>query len=113
MKPFYVYMLRCSDGSYYVGHTDDLEKRIGQHNDGIYGGYTETRRPVRLVFTCDFSTREQERELQLNGWSRAKKEALIREDWDELRRLARTRTSPSTSLRANGKAGAAEIRDTP
>ena len=115
MKPFYVYMLRCSDGSYYVGHTDDLQKRIDQHIDGTLGGYTATRRPIRVVFTCDFSTREQalERERQLKGWIRAKKEALIRGNWDKLRRLAIGRTSPSTSLRANGTVEAAAIRDTP
>ena len=133
MRPFYVYMLRCCDGSYYVGHTDDLEKRVAEHVDGTLGGYTATRRPVQLVFSCDFSTREQalERELQLKGWSRAKKEALIREDWDTIRRLAKRQTRPpfdklpSTSsgqastralrarLRANGGGAEAELRDTP
>jgi predicted GIY-YIG superfamily endonuclease len=91
MKPFYLYILKCRDGSYYVGHTDDLEKRMGEHDDGLSDGYTARRRPVELVFVDEFSTREEtiERERQLKGWSRAKKEALIRRDWDELQRLAR------------------------
>ena len=91
MKPFYLYILRCRDGSYYVGHTDDLEKRMVEHAEGICGGYTARRRPVELVFADEFSTREEtiERERQLKGWSRKKKEALIRRDWESLRRLAR------------------------
>jgi predicted GIY-YIG superfamily endonuclease len=115
MKPFWVYMLRCCDGSYYVGHTDDLEKRIGEHIEGTCGGYTAKRRPVRLVFSCEFATREEalERELQIKGWSRAKKEALIQGDWEKLHRLAQSRTRPSTSLRANGQEAAAGIRDSP
>ena len=104
MKPFFVYILRCNDASYYVGHTDNLEKRVYEHAEGVHGGYTTTRRPVRLVFACEFFTREEaiERELQLKRWSRAKKEALMRSDWDLLKRLAVSRTRPSTPLRANG-----------
>ena len=49
--PFWVYMLRCADQSYYVGHTDDLKKRAAEHERGEFGGYTETRRPVHVVFT--------------------------------------------------------------
>lgn len=95
MRPFYLYMLRCSDGSYYVGHTDDLEKRMDEHDEGTHGGYTSQRLPVELVFVDEFVTREEtiERERQLKGWSRAKKEALIRSDWAELRRLARRYSS--------------------
>jgi predicted GIY-YIG superfamily endonuclease len=57
---FYVYMLRCSDGSYYVGHTDNIEKRISEHNIGKYEGYTSSRLPVIPVYTQDFATREEE-----------------------------------------------------
>ncbi len=89
---FYVYILRCVDYSYYVGHTDDLQRRIAQHNAGEIPGYTEGRRPVRLVFVQDFPTREEAlaSERQLKGWSRAKKEALILENWDRVRLLARS-----------------------
>jgi predicted GIY-YIG superfamily endonuclease len=100
---FWVYILRCVDGSYYVGHTDDLDHRVAQHQSGELSGYTAKRHPVELVYSQDFSTREEAfgAERQLKGWSRAKKEALIRGDWAELRRLARGRTRdgahPSTS----------------
>ncbi len=98
---FWVYLLRCTDGSYYVGHTDDLEKRIQQHQAGELGGYTHTRRPVELVYSEDFSTRDDAfaAERQIKGWSRKKKEALIGGDWEALRRLARGRSRephPST-----------------
>jgi len=87
---FWVYMLRCADASFYVGHTDDLERRIGQHKSGELPGYTHNRRPVELVFSQEFSTREEAlvSERQIKGWSRAKKEALIRGDWKQIQRLA-------------------------
>ena len=90
---FYVYMLRRSDGSYYVGHTDDLEWRLAAHQRGVVSGYTLTRRPVRLVWNEQFHTRQDafERERQVKGWSRAKKEALIAGDWERVKLLARSR----------------------
>ena len=92
---FYVYILRCSDGSFYTGHTDDLEKRIAVHQTGVVPGYTYARRPVHVVFVEDLPSREQAflRERQIKGWSRRKKEALIRRDWDQLRHLARAHGS--------------------
>ncbi len=91
MKPFFVYMLECSDRSLYVGHTDDLEARLVQHETGALGGHTSTRRPVRLVWSEEMISREEALtcELQLKGWSRAKKWALIEGDWALLKRLAR------------------------
>ena len=88
---FYAYMLRCSDGSYYVGHTDDLDARIGAHQSGLLPGYTQTRRPVQLVWSQEFAEREQAfaAERQIKGWSRAKMEALIKGDWDAVRLLSR------------------------
>lgn len=88
---FHVYMLRCGDGSYYVGHTDDLEKRVSDHERGDVTVYTRKRRPVVLVFSADFYTRQEalEHERQIKGWSRAKKEALINGNWHRLERLAR------------------------
>ena len=87
---FWTYMLRCRDGSYYIGHTDHLEYRFGEHQAGEVSGYTATRRPVELVWSAEFSTRVEalEAERQVKGWSRAKKEALIRGDWPAIRRLA-------------------------
>jgi predicted GIY-YIG superfamily endonuclease len=98
VRPFYVYILQCRDGSYYVGHTDNLEKRMMQHDEGLCGGYTSRRRPVELVFVDEFPTRQEtiERERQLKGWSRAKKEALIRGDWETLRGLAKNSKSSTT-----------------
>ncbi|HEU4958575.1 MAG TPA: TrmH family RNA methyltransferase [Sphingomicrobium sp.] len=88
---FYVYMLRCSDESYYVGHTEDLEARVGVHQAGLIAGYTHKRRPVQLVWSQDFPSREEAlaAERRLKGWSRAKKEALIQGDWDAVQRLSR------------------------
>jgi len=91
---FWVYMLHCADDSFYIGHTDNLEARFAQHRQGSFAGsYTFRRRPVRLVYSQDFPAREQalEMERRLKGWSRAKKAALIRGDWQEISRLARKR----------------------
>ena len=90
---FWVYLLQCADQSYYVGHTDELEKRIQQHERGEVGGYTSTRRPVRVVFTQEFASREEAlaAERQIKRWSRRKKAALARGDWSEMSRLSRRR----------------------
>ena len=88
---FWVYILRCADGSYYTGHTDDLEKRIVQHQASEIEGYTSTRLPVALVFSTEFPSRVEALacERQIKGWSRKKKEALIRGDWNEIVYLSR------------------------
>lgn len=96
MMAFWVYILRCSDGSYYTGHTDNLEERIGKHKIGaITSCYTFKRRPIELIFSQEFSTREQalSSEQQIKGWSRKKKEAMMRGDWAEVSRLAHSATS--------------------
>ena len=88
----YVYILRCADGSYYVGSTRvSLEQRIGQHNAGTVDGFTKSRRPVELAFSQYFEriTDAVAAERRLKGWSRAKKEALIRGDFEALKVLAR------------------------
>ena len=91
MRPFYVYILRCADGSYYVGHTDDMELRMQQHFNGDVG-YTSLRKPVELLWQGEFETREGALafELQVKGWSRAKKEALIAGDWGRVQKLAQS-----------------------
>ncbi|HZP27133.1 MAG TPA: GIY-YIG nuclease family protein [Dehalococcoidia bacterium] len=88
---FWVYILRCADGSYYVGHTDNLEARVSAHQAGEVAGYTRTRRPLHFVFAEEFPTREEAlaRERQVKGWSRAKKEALIKGNWPRLQALSR------------------------
>jgi len=92
----FVYILRCSDGSYYVGSArGSLERRILQHNAGAFGGYTFTRRPVELVHHEDFEriTDAVAAERKLKGWSRAKKEALIAGDFGRLKELSLSRRS--------------------
>jgi len=91
MKPFFVYMLVCADESYYVGQTDDLDQRLAQHAAGTFPGHTSTRRPVRLVWSQEMTTRDEAlvSERRIKGWTRAKKEALIRGDWEAINRLAR------------------------
>ena len=87
---FWAYILRCADGSYYVGHTDNLEERYGAHQSGLIKGYTQKRRPLVLVWSQEFGDRNEAfaAERQIKGWSRAKKEALIRGDWDAVHLLA-------------------------
>ncbi|MEY3253322.1 MAG: methylmalonyl Co-A mutase-associated GTPase MeaB, partial [Pseudomonadota bacterium] len=94
MPPFHVYLLKCADGSYYVGHTDELQRRVAQHEAGELPGYTLERRPVSLVWQQETATREEAlaAELRIKGWSRAKKEALIAGDWEGLKQLARAST---------------------
>jgi predicted GIY-YIG superfamily endonuclease len=93
---FWVYILRCADDSYYTGHTDNLEKRIAEHHAGaISNCYTFKRRPLQLTFCQDFPTREEAltSEQQIKGWSRKKKEAMMRGDWAEVSRLAKSKAT--------------------
>jgi predicted GIY-YIG superfamily endonuclease len=88
----YLYILLCADGSYYVGTTiNGLDRRIAEHHDGTFGGYTSTRRPIRLVYHQHFVRLEDAAaaERQVKGWRREKKEALIRGDFSLLPTLAR------------------------
>ncbi len=113
MKPFWVYLLRCADGSYYCGHTDNLDARLQQHEAGNVG-YTATRKPVHLVWQDEFEKREEAIafEQKIKGWTRAKKEALIAGDWNRISELAKSKVDatgsqqsavhPFDKLRANG-----------
>jgi predicted GIY-YIG superfamily endonuclease len=96
---FWAYLLHCRDRTFYAGHAEDLEQRITQHQDGSFGGYTLRKRPVTLVWCGQFPTREEAQafERRIKGWSRAKKLALIRGDWNEISRLAKGKWWPSTS----------------
>ena len=107
MKPFLVYILHCVDGSYYTGHSDDLVRRFAVHEAGeIRNCFTYYRRPVELVFSQPFETREEAlaAERQIKGWSRKKKEALIRSDWATVSLLAKSSNvaNPSTSSGRTG-----------
>ena len=105
---FWAYVLRCSDGSYYTGHTDELEARLAAHESGEFEGYTAKRRPVTLVWSQEFSTREEalSAERRIRGWSRAKKEALIRGDWEGVQLLSR-----KLFLRYAGSTGSPATQD--
>jgi putative endonuclease len=91
---FWAYMLHCNAGRFYVGHTDNLESRIAQHESGAIKGFTRAYLPVNLVWSQEFATRHEAltAEKQIKGWSRAKKLALVRDDWDEISKLAKSRT---------------------
>lgn len=97
---FWTYMLRCADGSYFLGHTDRLEARVAEHQSGAVPGYTAERLPVELVWSQGFDERQEafEAERRIKGWSRAKKEALIRGDWAAVQRLAKRAVSSAQSF---------------
>jgi len=99
----YVYILRCRDGSYYVGLTrhDWIETRVGEHQAGTFDGYTVARRPVTLVWAQQYDRVVDAiaMERRLKGWSRAKKEALMRGDFDALPELSRRGSKKSLSPR--------------
>ena len=87
----YLYMLRCADGSYYVGSTWDLDRRLEQHSTGLGSVYTGSRLPVELVFAAEFDRIEEAYVLEkrIQGWSRPKREALIAGADDQLPALSR------------------------
>ncbi|MEA3011166.1 MAG: tRNA/rRNA methyltransferase [Sphingomonadales bacterium] len=99
---FYAYMLRCSDGSYYAGHTDDLDSRIAQHQSGAVKGYTQKRRPVELIWADRFPDRDSAfaAERRIKGWTRVKKEALARGDFEALQELAKKSFDTPVRLRS-------------
>ncbi|WP_349352741.1 MULTISPECIES: GIY-YIG nuclease family protein [unclassified Flagellimonas] len=86
----YLYILECTDGSYYTGSTIDLQKRINEHHNGQGANHTKKRLPIKLVYVEEYLNIATafEREKQIQGWSRAKKEALITGDFDALPNLS-------------------------
>jgi putative endonuclease len=90
---FWAYILHCNAGRLYVGHTDDLERRVAQHEAGALPGFTRAFAPVNLIWSQEFATRVEAlaAERQIKGWSRAKKLALVRDDWDKISRLAKSK----------------------
>ena len=89
----YTYILECSNGEYYVGSTTDMERRLAEHQAGLGGKFTKSHLPVKLVYTEEYQSIEQafRRERQLHGWSRAKKEALIKGDLELLKELSKSK----------------------
>ena len=90
----WVYILECKDGSFYVGSTPDLERRVAQHQLGEASQYTSLRRPVRLVYSYEVASIEEAfyLERRVKGWRREKKQALIQGDYAALVELSRRRT---------------------
>ena len=94
----FTYILRCADGTLYVGHTEDLASREHTHNDGKGAKHTAARRPVRMVYAEQYTSVESAiaRERQLKRWSNKKKEALIVDDRTAIRSLGRRSTKLTT-----------------
>ena len=91
---YFVYIVQCLDGSYYTGITNDIERRLWEHNTGYNKNcFTYLRRPVVLRYCENFRDVNQaiEWEKQLKGWSRKKKEALFKYDWEEIKKLAKSK----------------------
>lgn len=96
----FVYIVECSDKSYYTGVTNDLDRRLSEHNsDNNVWSYTFKRRPVVLKYFQRFDDINQaiDFEKQIKGWSRKKKEALFKEDWEEIKKLAKSHSKPSST----------------
>lgn len=91
MPDFHLYILKCADDSYYIGHTDNLEKRIAEHKLGVTPCYTSTRLPIELAYNQPFASRGEAltAEHKIKKWSRKKKEAFIKGEWGEVARLAK------------------------
>lgn len=87
MQPFFLYILKCSDDSYYIGHTDNLEKRLCEHQEGKGCIYTASRLPIQLVYHELFASRDEafQGEKKLKKWTRLKKEILIYKGWKALK----------------------------
>ena len=110
----YVYILLCSDGSYYTGSTNNLELRLQQHFSGEGSNYTQKHRPIKLLYFEEFSEMSEAfyREKQIQGWSRKKKEALIKEKFEKLpdlsknkNEIAGTSTSSVTAISVTADSG--------
>lgn len=91
MLIFYVYIIKCADDSYYIGQTDNLEKRIAEHKIGACAGYSSTRLPIELVYSQEFASRDEAiaAERKIKKWNRKKKEALIQGDFEALRKYSK------------------------
>ncbi|MEN7538727.1 GIY-YIG nuclease family protein [Aurantiacibacter flavus] len=109
--PFWTYMLHCRGGKFYTGHTDNLDLRMAQHKAGAIPGFTSERLPVELGWSQEFPSRQEafEAERRIKGWSRAKKLALIRGDWEAISLHAQSKDGPSTSSGRAGGGGQADV----
>ncbi|HLO28252.1 MAG TPA: GIY-YIG nuclease family protein [Anaerolineales bacterium] len=103
--PYVVYILQCSDGSYYTGSAVDLNQRLCQHEQGsVPSSYTYHRRPLKLVWTSEVTERYSEAlrwERQIKGWSRAKKEALIRGEYETIHEIVKAERKRKEASKRN------------
>ncbi|HEY3376051.1 MAG TPA: GIY-YIG nuclease family protein [Armatimonadota bacterium] len=92
--PYYVYIVRCNDGTYYVGSAHHVAERLSRHNAGRAATYTAMRRPVTLIYAEEHPDQLTaiRREKQLKGWSHQKRDALVHGDMATLRQLSKSRT---------------------
>ena len=98
MKTLYVYILECADNSFYTGVTNDVGRRFIEHQSGLHeNSYTYSRRPLKLVYCKQFRSPIEaiNYEKQLKGWSKAKKLALISNDFKSLHELAECKNETS------------------
>jgi len=111
---FWAYLLRCGDGSFYAGHTDQLESRIGMHQAGRGCDFTARRQPVSFAWAQDFPSRIEalEAERRIKGCSRAKKEALIAGDWGRVSQLARSPGARASTSSARAGVEGAQVPTT-
>ena len=104
MRCYYLYMLECCDGSYYIGVTNDIDRRMIEHNQGILiDCYTYTRRPVILKYFLTFNYIGEAIyfEHKIKRWSRAKKEAFFEKRWEDLKRQASCKNQTSHKSRSS------------
>jgi predicted GIY-YIG superfamily endonuclease len=103
---WYLYILKCADGSYYIGHTNDLALRIQRHNSSRAAKWTASRLPAKLVYKESYQNEQEAmlRERQLKNWSRAKKEALARCDIEALKTLAKRLSKESARFQDGNEA---------
>lgn len=103
MKKGFVYILECSDGTFYTGSTIDLEIRLTQHQNGIGANYTARRLPVKLMYLKEFTSVSEAfyKEKQIQGWSRKKKLALINNNLGDLSKFAKCNNETHFSKKAS------------
>ena len=105
-RQYWVYLLKCSDSAYYIGMTDNLELRFSQYQTGFDPkSYTASRRPVKLMWAQEFASHDEafRCERQVKGWSRAKKEALVNNDWDEIHGIVKRERKLRRAIAKNKK----------
>ncbi|MGB7054421.1 MAG: GIY-YIG nuclease family protein [bacterium] len=93
---WYVYILKCRNNALYTGITNNIGRRLKEHNSGKGGSYTKSQLPVSLVYSESHGSKSEalKREIQLKGWTKRKKQALIERNYAKLRRLSRFKKDP-------------------